>query len=280
MTRFGIPGGVKAWHLATLIATSALAFSLSAGANGDSNEALFADAVSALERGALDDAIDRLELLADRGFSHPDASYDRAIAYVRRAQSRSAKRGDLGRASAALAEVLELKPDDVEASTALGRVRHEIARRRARSGASEVDLKPSLGWAVVGLLEEDTWAVLAMIGSGVASLGLALRLASKKDAMRLGGTIAASLGAVTLFLTGVLAAFARYERVTYRPAVVVVEEARLLDDNGATVSGPGSVIPEGASVRVTDQRGTMAHVEWGTLDGWLSLGQLRLLARP
>jgi hypothetical protein len=119
-----------------------------------------------------------------------------------------------------------------------------------------------------------------MIGSGVASLGLALRLASKKEAMRLGGTIAASLGAVTLFLTGALAAFARYERVTYRPAVVVVEEARLLDDNGATISGPGSVIPEGASVRVKDQRGTLAHVEWGTLDGWLSLGELRLLARP
>jgi tetratricopeptide (TPR) repeat protein len=263
-----------------LLATFVLAFSLAAGANGDSNEKLFDEAVAALDRGALDDSIDRLELLADRGFSHPDASYDRAIAYVRRAQSRGAKRGDLGRAAAALAEVLEQRPDDAEASAALGRVRREIAKRRARSGASEVDLKPSLGWAMVGLLEEDTWAMLAMIGSAVASLGLALWLASKKEAMRLAGTIAASLGAVTLVLTGALAAFARYERVHYRPAVVVVEEARLLDDNGATVSGPGSVIPEGASVRVTDQRGTLAHVEWGTLDGWLSLGQLRLLARP
>jgi hypothetical protein len=261
-----------------LIATLVLAAAPAIGASADSNEKLFADAVAALDKGALDDAIDRLELLADRGFSHPDASYDRAIAYVRRAQSRGAKRGDLGRASAALAEVLEQRPDDAEASTALGRVRHEIARRRARSGASEVDLKPSLGWAVVGLVEEDTWAILAMIGSGVASLAIALRLVSKKEAVRLGGTIAASLGAVTLLLTGALAAFARYERVHYRPAVVVVEEARLLDDNGATISGPGSLIPEGASVRVTDQKGTLAHVEWGTLDGWLSFGQLRLIA--
>jgi hypothetical protein len=274
---------VKAASLATLIAVFALALSPAvhaAPAPADPDLQLFTDAIAALDKGATDDAIDRMELLADRGFSHPDASYDLAVAYVRRAQSRGAKRGDLGRAAAALAESLELRPDDAEATAALGRVRHEIARKRARAGATEVDLKPSLGWAVVGLFEEDTWALLAMIGSGVASLGIAARLASKKDAVRLGGTIAASLGAVTLLVTGALAAFARYERIHYRPAVVVVEEARLHDDNGATITGPGSVVPEGASVRVSDQRGTLAHVEWGTLDGWLSLGQLRLLARP
>jgi len=271
---------VRALSLTTLLVVSALTLPPAAARAESPDEQLFTEAVAALDRGANDDAIDRFELLADRGFSHPDASYDRAVAYVRRAQSRGAKHGDLGRAAAALAEVLELRPDDAEASAALGRVRHEIARHRARSGATEVDLKPSLGWAVVGLFEEDTWALLAMIGSGVASLGLAARLASKKDAVRLAGTIAASLGAVTLFVTGALAAFARYERIHYRPAVVVVEEARLHDDNGATISGPGSQIPEGASVRVTEQRGTLAHVEWGTLDGWLSLGQLRLLSRP
>jgi hypothetical protein len=270
---------VRASGLATLLAVSLLGVSITARAAGaDPDSQLFGEAVAALDKGANDDAIDRLELLADRGFSHPDASYDRAVAYVRRAQSRGAKRGDLGRAAAALAESLELRPDDAEATDALGRVRHEIARRRARSGATEVDLKPSLGWAVVGLFEEDTWALLAMIGSCVASLGIAARLASKKDALRLAGNVAASLGAVTLLVTGALTAFARYERIHYRPAVVVVEEARLHDDSGATISGPGSVVPEGASVRVTDQRGTLAHVEWGTLDGWLSLGQLRILA--
>jgi hypothetical protein len=271
---------VKAWALATLFAALVLATPAASRAAGDADAQLFNDAIVALHRGAIDDAIDRLELLADRGFAHPDASYDRAVAYVKRAQSRNAKHGDLGRAAAALAETLSLRPDDADANAALGRVHREIARRRARSGASEVDLRPSLGWAVVGLLEEDTWAILAILGSGVASLGLAARLGSKKEAVKLGGTIAASLGAVTLLVAGTLVAFARYERLHYRPAVVVVEEARLLDDNGATVSGPGSVVPEGASVRVTDQRGTLAHVEWGTLDGWLSLGQLRLLARP
>jgi hypothetical protein len=131
----------------------------------------------------------------------------------------------------------------------------------------------------VGLLEEDTWATLALIGSAVVALGLVARLWSKRERIRLGGVIAATLGGVTLALTGLLAGFARYERLHYRPAVIVVDEARLADENGTAITGPGSVIPEGASVRVKDQRGTLAHVEWGTLDGWISLGQLRVLAR-
>jgi hypothetical protein len=270
---------VRAFVAVGLVAATFTA-ALPARADGDSDVALFQGAVTALEQGATDDAIDRFELLADRGFTHPDASYDRGIAYVRRAASHAGKRGDLGRASAALAEALTLRPDDEEARSALTRVRHEIAHRRARAGAAEVDLTPSLGWAVVGLLEEDTWAVVALVGSVFASLGLAARIWSKRDRIRLGGVIAATLGGVTLVLAGMLAAFARYERIHYRPAVVVVDEARLADENGTPITGPGSVVPEGASVRVKDQRGPLAHVEWGTLDGWLSLGQLRQLSRP
>lgn len=260
-----------------LLVAAALALAPTAAADGESNDALFSEAVASLNQGTYDDAIDHLELLADRGFSHPDASYDRAIAYVRRASSHSARAGDLGRAAAALSEALVFRPEDADARLALERVRQEIVRRRARTGASQVDLRPSLGWAVVGLLDEETWAVIAALGSAVASLGLALRWFSRSPAARLSGVVAASLGALALVVTGSFAALSRYERMTFRPAVVVVEEARLFDENGAPISGPGSVVPEGAAVRVMDQRGTLAHVEWGTLDGWLSLGQLRLL---
>jgi hypothetical protein len=61
---------------------------------------------------------------------------------------------------------------------------------------------------------------------------------------------------------------------------VIVEEARMLDENGASITGSGSVLPEGAEVEVVERRGTLARIEWGTLEGWLSLGQLRLLAEP
>jgi hypothetical protein len=175
--------------------------------------------------------------------------------------------------------VLLERPGDDDARLALERVRQEITRRRARSGATEVELKPSLGWAVVSLLDENTWAIVAALGSLVTSLGLAALWLSRGPAVRLAGVVAASLGGAQLVVAGSLAAFARYDRVHHRPAVVVVEEARLLDENGATISGPGAVVPEGAAVSISDQKGTLAHVTWGTIDGWMSLGSLRVLSR-
>jgi hypothetical protein len=270
---------VKPPLLLVSVLAAALTVAAVTRAEQDTNPELFESAVAALESGALDDAIDRFELLADRGFLHPDASFDRALAYVRRAASRGVHHGDLGRATAALSEALALRPDDAEARMASERVRREIVRRRSRLGATDVDLRPSLGWAVVGLVEEETWALVAVLGSVIASLGLAVRLMTTSSAARLSGVVAASLGTVALVVTGGLTALARYERIHYRAAVVVVDEARLLDENGGAITGRGSVVPEGAGVRVIDQRGTLAHVEWGTLDGWLSLGQLRLLTR-
>ena len=262
------------------MAVALTSLALPARAEEPSNTDLFEKAAAAIETGAYDDAIDRLELLADRDFVHPDVSYDRAIAYARRGLSPRARPGDLGRAAAALAETLVLRPDDDAADTALDRVRHEIVRRRAHAGAKEIDLKPSIWLAVVGLLDENTWAALAMVGSVVLSIGLLVRFMSHGARTRLGGVVAASLGGL-VFLVGTSgAAFARYARVTYRPAVVVVDEAHLSDESGVMVSGVGSVVPEGASVLVVEQRGTRARVEWGTINGWLSLGQIRLLARP
>src|SRR5262245_48884028 len=104
----------------------ALCLASVAHAETSSNDALFAEAVAAMEKGAWDDAIDRFELLSDRGFVNPDASYDRAFAYVRRAGTRSSRPGDLGRAAAALSETLLARPDDVAAEQALDRVRQEI----------------------------------------------------------------------------------------------------------------------------------------------------------
>jgi len=107
-----------------------------------------------------------------------------------------------------------------------------------------------------------------------------VRLSSSGVRTRLGGVVAGSLGVLVLAIGTSGAAFARHARVTYRPAVVVVGEARLVNESGATISGVGSVIPEGASVLVVEQQGTRARVEWGTISGWLSLGQIRILARP
>lgn len=265
---------------ALLLALSLGALAAPAVAQNLSDRELFDSGVAALARSSLDDAIDRFELLADRGVVHPDASYDRGVAYARRGGSNARNPGDLGRAAAALREAMLLRPGDAEAARALERVQHEIARRRARTSAQQVDLRPALSHAIVELLSERTWAVVAAIASAISTLGLAARLFAKASRAHLAGTIAASIGGIVLLASGTAAALSRKERLYTRPAVVIVEEARLLDDNGSSIIGPGSVVPEGASVLVTDESGTRARVEWGSLEGWLSLGQLRLLSRP
>ena len=152
----------------------------------DAPEKTFADAATAIERGAYDEAIDRLELLADQGFSHPDASFNRAVAYLARAQSARGKTGDFGRAVAALAETLLLRPGDAEAEQALERVQAEIARRRAREGRDQVTARPSLARAVTGLADENVWDGLAAVGSLLLSAGLLLRWWSVRSTWRLG----------------------------------------------------------------------------------------------
>ncbi len=264
--------------LVLLVATS------SAAQTPDSSGKLFSAGVAALARGAWDEAVDDFELLADRGFVHPDASFDRAVAYVERARSPRARPGDLGHAAAALAETLELRPDDPVAERALARVREEIARRRASEGNRSVATTPSLSRAVVGLLGEDAWSIGAAIGSLLLAAGLAARRIGSAPQLRLGGAISASIGAVLLLGCGGLAASARHFRLTSRPAVVVATEARLLDTQGRPITRPRggdpTEIPEGASVHVLERQGALARVEWGTVSGWVAADRLRLLARP
>src|SRR5206468_2792148 len=117
---------------------AALAFALAAlfpcvlRAEGEAPEALFKRGAAALGKGEYGAAIDAFESLADQGFEHPDASYDRGLAYVMRVHARAERPGDLGRAAAAFEETLLLRPADRDADLALDRVRAEVTRRRAR----------------------------------------------------------------------------------------------------------------------------------------------------
>ena len=260
-----------------LVALSALAGPALAAAPP---EQVFAAGVTALERGAWDEAIDQLELLADQGFVHPDASFNRAVAYIERARTPAARPGDLGRAAAALTETLELRPGDAEAELALERVQSEIARRRARDGDQPVMARPSLARAVAGLLPERVWAIAAAVGSLALTVGLALAWGSHRR-RRLAGWITASIGGVLFVLFGALVLAARHHRLTSQPAVVVVPEARLLDDQGSPVAAgrENSSVPEGASVYVLERRGPLARVEWGTTEGWVAISQLRVIPR-
>jgi hypothetical protein len=265
---------------------SVLLFGISAQAAAtETLDSSFKEAIAALDRGALDEAIDRFENLSDRGLVHPDASYDRAVAYVERSRTPRAKPGDLGRAAAALSETLALRPNDEQAEAALDKVRAEIARRRTREGVGPMSAKVSLARAVVGLVSEQIWGALAVLGCVLVTFGIALRSAKRTPASELASALGVGIGLVLLLTCAGLTAAARHFRLTSRHAVVVVPEARLLDASGKAVVQKQGVpeftsLPEGASVYVKEQEAGLSRVEWGTVEGFVTTSQIRVLAVP
>jgi len=269
--------------LLTLLTLLLVLSAAPAWAAPNESERDFAAASQALKRGAYTEAIDTLELLADRGFVHPDASFNRAVAYVERARSSAANPGDLGRAAAALSEVLLLRPSDEQAEAGLLRIRAEISRRHAREGTAPVMARDSLGRAATSLFDENVWAYLALVGSLLLTLGLGLRRFVQRTSAGLTGAIGIGIGAVMLLAGAGLTAGARHFRRTSSPAVIVADEARLLDEAGKPLpqkrgSADSVTIPEGASVYVLERRPTLLRVVWGSSEGWLSPGQVRILA--
>jgi hypothetical protein len=271
-----------------LIRASALALALallSSARSGSAEEQqpqlVLREAMAAIQRGAFDQGVGQLELLADRGFVHPDASYARAYAYVERARSRARHDGDLGRAVAALEEARLLRPNDASTEDALAALRAEISRRRARGGSSPVLQRPTLARAVTSLFSENTWAIIAAVGSSLLTAGLALYLFVKRRTAEIAGAVAMAAGLVLGLIAGSLAISARNYRRTTSPAVVVVAEARLLDATGrprTVVRGEAGSVPEGALLYVRETRDGRARVEWGSVDAWLDASQVRQLA--
>jgi hypothetical protein len=256
-------------------------------------ESLFQKGAAALRKGAMDEAVEIFEALADRGFVHPDASFDRSLSYLSRVRAGVEHPGDLGRAAAGLEETLLLRPDDHDAEAALELVRAEVARRRARSGSSaEVESRPTLDRAVIGLASETTWSILAILSSVLLTLGLVLRVAAggfddpreaatahaHEGVLTLMSAIAVPLGGLCLVAFAVLSAGARHLRLTTLEGVVVVPEAHLVNESGVLTSG--APIPEAARVEVGEQRGSLVHVRWGTVEGFTQSDAVRRLARP
>jgi hypothetical protein len=271
-----------------------MTFAVSAGAApDDAPESLFQRGAAALRAGAMDEAVEIFEALADRGFVHPDASFNRSLSYLSRVRAGAEHPGDLGRAAAGLEETLLLRPDDHDAESALELVRAEVARRRSRSGSSaEVESRPSLDRAVIGLASEWTWSILALLSSALLTVGLALRVVSlagrepdaspgvggRENVMSLAAAIAVPIGAICLLVFAGLGAGARHLRMTTLEGVVVVPEAHLVTDKGVlTSAGP---IPEAARVEVGEQLGGLVRVRWGTVEGFVQSDAVRRLSRP
>lgn len=242
---------------------------------------------AALSRGAFSEAIAQLEQWSDQGFVHPDASFDRGVAYLGRAESPARRAGDFGQAVAAFEEARHLAPDDDEAAAILEGIRQTLGERRAKSAAEGVVARPRLLRALFGLIGEDVWALLGAVGAFTLAAGLAARLWTRAQATRLAGAIAAVIGLALALLGAGLALAGQRLRAATTPAVVIVEAARLEDESGkplrasrgaSTLGETSDRAPEGTLVHVAEVRGALLRVEWGDADAWLEARHVRRLA--
>lgn len=260
---------------ASVFALIALA-SIGASAQKEAPEAVFARAATALAKGEYGAAIDAYESLADTGFTHPDASYNRGVAYIARARAHADRPGDLGRAAAAFEETLLLRPSDADAERALDLVRAEVTRRRSRRAKDAVDVRPTLDRLVVGLASEEAWGAAAIAASFLLVLGLILRRRPAGPA-HVAGSVLAPTALVALLALIPLTWKARDLRLTTRPGVIVAAEVYLTDETGRAKGG--DPIPEAASVETSERLGSLIHVRWGATEGWVPAPTVRLLQR-
>jgi hypothetical protein len=274
----GIAATVKrlAAAAAVVVATLAAGPARLAHAAGEPPEKLFEKGAAALQRGAFAAAIDTFEGLADQGFLHPDASFDRGVAYVLRYRAHADRAGDLGRAAAAFEETLLLRPDDHDADVALDLVRAEVTRRRAKRSKDAVDVRPTLDRMLVGLAGEETWGLLAFAASLTLAVGMWLR--PRPGRAHIAGSILVPSAAVALVLLAPLAWGARSLRLHTRAGVVVAAESPLTDEQGHAL--PGDPLAEAASVEVGERRAGLVHVRWGAAEGWVPAADVRVLGAP
>jgi len=250
-----------------------LGFALDA-AGGGSESPFFRRGSEALSMGKFEEAIEQFEAFADRVPSHPDASFNRGMAYLLRVRSGAEKNGDLGRAAAAFEETLIMRSDDDDARHALSLIHAEVARRRARSGKPVVVSSPSLDRLVVHLASARSWGIGAVVASFLLALGLLLRR-RQEGPVHLAGTLLWPISAVALVALLPLTLAATELQRSSRPGVLVLREAYMMDEKGVALGG--DPITEATRLELGQRRGGRVSVRYGTREGWLDASAVRPL---
>jgi hypothetical protein len=244
--------------------------------------ALFKGALDALGHERPGEAIGKLEALGDRGVVDPVVSYNRGLAYAARVRAGSEQAGDLGRAAHGFEEARDLTNDALlaaDATSALGIVRSEIARRRSRAGDPvEIAHGFSLGRSIVNLLSENAWAVIAGIMALVLSASIVGRRVVQLGRAKVAATTAAAVTGALLLVASGLAWAARDARLHLREGIVVTPNARLLDDRHLARSGV-SPLAEGVRVRIVEESGGYSKIVASGVEGVLPTSAVLPLAK-
>lgn len=243
--------------------------------------AVFKAASAALVGQRPAEAIAKLESLSDRGVVDAVSSFDRGLAYADRVRLGGEQPGDLGRAVQGFEEARDLTHDAAlanDASQALVAVRAEIARRRARAGDPiELEHGQSLGRAIVSLLPENTWAILAALFSVALTVAIAVRWRAEARRAKVGASTAMGIALGLLLVSSINLYVARKNRLWLHEGVVV-STTRLLDARHVALDGVAPVA-EGARVTILDESTDFAHVAVGRVEGWLPAGTFLPLAK-
>jgi hypothetical protein len=246
------------------------------------DESLLTLATRALASGDVRTSIDDLEALADRGVLDPASSFDRGLAYAGRVRAHAEIPGDLGQAVHGFEEARDLSvdPDLIsESRRALGILREEIARRRARNGDSPlVDPGLPFGRALIEVASENTWALLALCASVTLALAIGMRARIAARRAQVAAVVVGVVSALLLVGGAILSVLARDQRLHLEEGIVISPSARPSDEKHAPLAGVAP-IPEGARVELHEESQGFRRIRWSTFDVWLPSSALRPLAK-
>ena len=128
---------------------------------------------------------------------------------------------------------------------------------------------------IVQVAPEAFWAWAALVASLVLTVGLVLRR-RHMGALHLAGLIQTPIGLIGLVVFAVLAGRAHHLRTSTIPAVVVVSEARFLDEKGSALPQENPV-PEATLIEIIDHRAALVKIRHGQRQGWTHGSSLREL---
>lgn len=223
------------------------------------------------------EAIRELEAFADSGMLHADLSFNRGLAYLRRAGSAAGQAGDYGQAAAGFAETLLERPDDAEAARGLEEAQLAVSRKKAQGAGGGAAVTEPLGLFEKALdsVSKTLLLCLAIVGSLLSCVGVILRRA-ERESRRTAGVITLGVGLLLLIPSFGFAELRDHLFASAEVAVVIAPQAPIFDAAGKRLAQVPA-LEESTVVHIgSAQRGMVPLVGLGTKK-WIRLGQLRVL---
>ena len=216
-------------------------------------ERTFADAAKAYDENRLPEAIAGWQALADEGQALPEVLFNLGNAYYRH--------GDLGEAILAYRRAQRLAPRDPDVRANLGFA--------AQSAGIELPARKPLAALLLDFSRAE-WVGFGTICFWLLAGALAVWIAWPR--FRFVARPAAAVLAALLLLA--LAGLALHRDLDHPPEGVVMEREQKILSSPLETATPLLAVPEGALVRMRENRGTWIEVEIGETRGWLPAAAL------